>query len=312
VSVSPRPARPVPGLVRAVAVAFGTCTTCGVLAVLSCGGTTGHEGLSSGTDIGADADSFDATTSDDAAVDAGTFDVGIAYATRELPDVTAPGQADALEAGYPWPNCPPFVPVTSRGRPTPEGTEVDQVPASFDDAGQVLLDDAGRVVPAPDASTCGGYGWLGSVQVDECTTQANAGSGAPPILLPPCNWCADAGVAGAGSMAGTPLYDLCLDLYQCLRSTACYIAKGSSQSVGPCLCGDSPVAACTPTGLCAAQELAALQYTSDPMSVQAALNHLLTTAAGPSSCAASLNQLFQDAVAGGAKGSCFPPDAGPF
>ena len=76
------------------------------LAGVMCGGTTGQEGLQLGSGL-------DGAAPGEAAgpdMDSGAFDVVIDYTTRTLPDVVAPPDTGA-EGGYPWPSCPPFIPV---------------------------------------------------------------------------------------------------------------------------------------------------------------------------------------------------------
>jgi hypothetical protein len=293
---------------------------------MMCGGTTGREGLpalAEGDDATA-AEGGDATIGSGEAGDAsdddstGTFDVVILYADRVLPDVSAP--VDAGEGGYPWPDCPPFVPV-ALGKPVSAGADqLDQIPAAFDDAGAVLLDDAGRVVGAPDGSVCASYGWLGTTAIDECDTSNNSGSGSvPPILLPPCNWCVDAGTAAAGPRSGAPRYDVCRDLYACMRRTGCGLAADGF-NVTACLCGDASTTTCTtPQGACGLQELGALEIPLDPdptnqtAAIQTALAHYTEVTPSKSFyCGSSLNALWQSAITGNGVMPCFPADAGPF
>ena len=116
------------------------CSLGAALAGVMCGGTTGHEGLqgANGTD-GALAALDDASPDADlAALDAGAFDVTISYVDRVLPDVVTP--ADTGAVGYPWPACPPFIPVDPGGQPVPFGAEVDQIPAVYgpDGGGGIL------------------------------------------------------------------------------------------------------------------------------------------------------------------------------
>jgi hypothetical protein len=258
---------------------------------------------------------------EDATVD-GDFDAGavfdspILYADRVLPDIaTPPETGTGGEAGPPWPNCPPWVPVVCvgldisspeacQGSPTPLGSEQLQVPAEYDDAGNVLVDDAGRAVLFPLDSGCGSYGWLGSRTIDNCASRTLSVSPDFPFL-PPCNWCADAGLAHGGPAAGESRYDLCLKLYQCMMNSGC-----ATRYPGDCLCGNGAATAnCDASGPCAAEELAALESLSDPASIQAAL--LTYTSPSPTYvgyCGAALNAIFQGA--GLSQGSCFYPDGG--
>ncbi len=301
---------------------------------LMCGGTTGREDLPPlpGEDDGAVAlpveGGADATIADgggDASIDdsafVGAFDVTIMYADRALPYVGAPSDAGSeAETGYPWPTCPPFVPVVFGKPVAPGADQLDQVPGSYDDAGQLELDDAGRVIAAPDGSPCADYGWLGSPAVDECDTSNNAGSGSvPPILLPPCNWCSEAGTAGAGPSAGAPRYDVCLNLYACMKRTGCGLAADGFD-VTACLCGDASTTTCmAPQGPCGVEELAALEIATspDPTTQGAADQQSIThftevTPSKPFYCGSSLNALFQSAITGTGATSCFAADAGPF
>jgi hypothetical protein len=254
----------------------------------------------------------DATLADDSEY-TGTFDVVILYADRVLPDVVAPSASASdggVEAAYPWPaDCPAFVPVI-KDRPTEAGQETDEIPGTYDDAGNLILDDAGRVVPPPDGSACGSYGWLGSTAIDSCVTQGGIltnGAMSGGVIFPPCNWCIGAGNNNGGSRKGDPKYDTCLDLYACLRRTACGWATGE---VADCLCGDASLNACTGAGPCGAEELAALESASDPASIQTTLTrgYTNTSPVVPGYCGGILNQVFQIAL----QNSCFPADAGPF
>jgi hypothetical protein len=271
--------------------------------VVTCGGTTGREGLpmpqpvpTGSTDASVDGmgDAGDATISN--ANDSGWFDVVIEYADRALPEVSAPPEAGG-DAGsrWPWPDCPPWV-AELNGKPVPvEQVSYDyEVPAEYDDAGDVLLNDAGKVVLMPEGSACTSYGWMGSPAADKCT--ANNVYSTPYILFPPCNWCMEAGVAGAGPGAGLPLYDLCLSLYQCMMHTGC-----GAKTAGYCLCGGNGMQVtgnCDGGGPCALEELAALQLSSDPVSIQTALMHFTDVnlgSPGPGYCAEFLNNEFSNA-----------------
>ncbi|HEY2512380.1 MAG TPA: hypothetical protein VGI39_16040 [Polyangiaceae bacterium] len=279
-------------------IALGLCAAAAVaaangLVVFSCGGTTGREGLTtaSGDDGGLDAD-----LGPD--LDADTFDVVISYADRPLPDVVARPEAGIGDGGgYPWPTCPPFIPVDSTGEPVPPGGEVDQVPA--------VLDDAGDAAAAPDGSACATYGWLGSTAVDECVTSQGSGigMGADYILLPPCNWAANAGVAVQGPGAGESRFALCEALYACMMQTGCG-RFGDAR----CLCGtDTAASDCvkSPAGPCLNEELAALEQ--PPESIAVALknyDNIVSSVLGYSG--GMLNQLFTT----GATNQCFAGDGG--
>jgi hypothetical protein len=232
---------------------------------------------------------------DDADLDAGTFDVAISYVDRALPDVTPPSNLDA-SAGPPWPSCPPFLATGADGGVVPLGNELDQIPAVYD--------DSGAEIPAPDGSACATYGWLGSTSADECLTSTSSGWGQGDFaLLPPCNWCADAGTATQGPGAGTANFDLCNRLYACAMRTGC----GAGQAPATCLCGSASAADCIldASGPCATEELAALQYRTS--SVQQALSNY--TQIDPSFlgyCGSALNYVFQSARTNG----CFVADAG--
>jgi hypothetical protein len=218
---------------------------------VACGGSTGREGL-------VDPALTQQTAGDDATTapfDAGLFDVAIQYADRNLPEISAPPAADGGEAGYPWPNCPPFLPVYPDG--CPGCLEVDESPAAF------AAD--GAVVPAPDGSACATYGWLGSTAIDECVTYKSAGYSASDCnspfcgndydYFPPCNWVIDAGTAKGGTRTGDSRYAICLDLYACIMKTGC----GTNSNATYCLCGPNG-ANCDGGGPCGPEELAALEY----------------------------------------------------
>lgn len=297
-------------MLRIAAAAATLCIASTILA-LACGGTTGREGLpDQGIDGGQDATVTIADASGpEADLDSGAFDVTILYADRVLPDVAVPidAEAGAGEAGNPWPNCPPFLPVLgfeSDGAAillTPDaalaalqsGTYDDQIPSEYDDAGQI--------VPAPDGSVCASYGWLGSPAIDDCTMQQTPGF----IGLPPCNWCADAGVAAAGPMAGAERYDVCMALYQCALRTGCGAARGSAvASNAPCLCGAASAAECEMDagGPCATEELAALENVSGPGAIESALKGYFNYDLGvgqEGTCGSVLNVLFETAGGGG-------------
>ena len=248
------------------------------LAGVMCGGTTGQEGLQLGSGL-------DGAAPGEAAgpdMDSGAFDVVIDYTTRTLPDVVAPPDTGA-EGGYPWPSCPPFIPVDQNGNPVAQGTEDNEIPAIYSDAG-----DSGEA-PAPDGSACATYGWLGSPAVNQCFTLDTSPSSFP--LLPPCNWCS--GVAAQGSGAGVPLYDLCLNLYICALGTGCGLATKSAPA--GCLCGSASAPDCIldAGGPCAAEELAALQATS--VTSQTLENYNDITPQDPGYCGSALNFVFQNA-----------------
>jgi hypothetical protein len=269
-------------------VAGAACLFALAMAAARCSGTTGREGLTvSETDGG-----VDATIADD--LDAGTFDVVIAYADRVLPDVVAPVDAGP-GSGPKWPSCPPFVPVDQNGNPVPLGQELDQVPAAYDDAGKIVL--------APDGSACATYGWLGSTAADDCVTSQTAGGQDDFVELPPCNWAGDAGVAAQGSGAGRPRVDLCLELYACVTSTGC-----GARDVTTCLCGpDTNGADCVKnaTGPCMKEEMAALELPAG--SIQQALQNYVNESPSFLGYGGSLlNWLFSN----GKTYDCFAVDAG--
>jgi len=284
-------------------LATAALSTTAILVGFGCGGTTGREDLpAQETNLGApDVDAgIDATLSGDGGADDGqdngAFDVTIVYADRVLPDVTPPPETGAGEAGYPWPNCPPFIAVRG-GMAVPLGTERDQVPAAY-------TDDGGSVV-APDGSACDTYGWLTSPTVDECVT-STAGNPAY-VLLPPCNWCVDAGTAVQGPRKGDSRYSICLDLYECILANQCGLSADDQSS---CLCGTQSGADCAnnpqPTGPCANLEIAALE--EEPGSVQDALLHY-DDSMDPmflGVCGGALNQVFAFA----AQGNCFEDGGG--
>lgn len=249
---------------------------------LACGGTTGREDLPAQASSNTLDASVDATLGAGAEEDA-EFDVTIVYADQVLPEINAPPPADA-SSSYPWPSCPPFIPVLN-GMQVPLGQELDQIPAAYDSMGDAEA--------APDGSPCDTYGWLGSTTIDSClTSQASGGGGATDyIFLPPCNWCAEAGVAVQGTGAGVSQYTLCLQLYECVAQSGC-----ATEAKGYCLCGDASGPACvtSPAGPCFAQEMAALQYPASQ--VQMALtnyNNIAPTFLGY--CAGALNNIYQTA-----------------
>jgi hypothetical protein len=265
---------------------------------VTCGGTTGHEGLDPGpgSTLG-DAGTSLGEAGSEPDLDAGVFDVTIDYTTRGLPDVVAPPHVGG-EAGYPWPTCAPFVPVDQTGNLVPIGTEADQVPGDYVDGGD------GGEVPAPDGSACATYGWLGSTTTDDClTSQYNDFQHDFP-MLPPCNWCT--GTATTGPGAGIPLRDLCLNLYACAMRTGCGAMPGPA-----CLCGSANGPQCIQDagGPCVTEELAVLQASPTPMAIQTALSSYTSltplTENNPGYCGSALNFVFHNASTLG----CFPLDA---
>jgi hypothetical protein len=257
------------------------CCVLGMLAGVTCGGTTGREGLSSGgSDDGGALDGQD--------LDGGGFDVLITYVDRVLPDIVAPPEGATSET-YPWPTCAPFIPVGPDGGAVPAGAEINQIPAEYDG-------DGGEI-PAPDGSACATYGWLGSTAVDNCLTSQASGFGMGDFpFLPACNWCADGGIASQGPGAGLPNYMLCLNLYTCALRTGC----GAAENPSACLCGDAPASECIVDagGPCATEELAALQAT--PSAIQTALtNYTQFDPDYDGYCGSSLNFVFQNARTNG-------------
>jgi hypothetical protein len=283
------------GRLRAIVAAscVGSVVLGGVVTV-ACGGTTGREGLLL-PDASLPGDS--GVVDNDADLDSGAFDVVILYADRVLPDVVAPPDATGdAEARYPWPDCPPFIPVDSDGDPVDPSVSINQIPSVYDDAGQVIA--------APDGSACAEYPWLGSTAIDDCLTSS---SNASYPLLPPCNWCVDAGVAAAGLLQGQPRYGICLDLYACILDSGC-AATGSSATA--CLCGaELGTCAVDASGPCASAELAALEYSAvSPDVLKNFENAAPNAAVFLGFCGGNLNSVLQAAVSDG----CFPPgDAGP-
>ena len=268
-----------PAMTRAQQLAAAAACVLGFLSAVTCGGTTGREGLTQGgDDLEGDA------SLEDADLDDGSFDVALTYVDRVLPDVAAPVGAGA-EAGYPWPTCAPFLPVGADGGVVPLGAELNQIPAEY-------TDDGGEA-PAPDGSACATYGWLGSTAVDSCLTSQASGFGQGDFpFLPACNWCMDAGVATQGPGAGLPTYTLCLDLYACATQSGC----DSADSPAACLCGDATATDCIvdASGPCATEELAVLQAT--PSAIQTALTNYTSFDPQYEGYAGSaLNFIFQNA-----------------
>jgi hypothetical protein len=252
--------------------------TGGLVAASSCGGTTGRDNLPPVPGMDATADTSPIT-----------------YADRELPDLGAPPSADGGEAGYPWPTCPPFLPVfCPSGFDCPLGSmvveagmEVDQEPATYDDAGNIVL--------ALDASACADYGWFGgNTQIDHCVTA----NWQPPMpdygAFPPCSWCAEAGPATGGPGVGYGKLQNCILLYECMESTGCARdPRGVSEG---CLCGDASSANCTGSGPCGMAELAALERTSNAMGILDALKNFANTSMNdPGWCGGRLNTVYQTA-----------------
>ncbi len=274
-----------------------------ILLGYACGGTTGHGPVDlSAPSVGSDAGA-DATVGSTGAQDAssGAFDVAIQYVDQILPEVNAPSAPvmDASTWPWPWPECPPFIPVNADGTYNDSGTEQNQIPAAYGANGDVI--------PAPDGSACATYPWLGSPASDTCVVYNGLGSGA---LLPPCNWCMEAGVAtgGPGAANAQPLYSLCLTLYGCMVNSGCSYASRAF-----CLCGDAgPTESCeqNPTGPCAQEELAATNTDNTPQGLSSLLENYENIDPGadnPAFCGSFLNQLYQFGKS--RSNPCF--DAGP-
>lgn len=289
-----------------LAAAVGVQVSFGI--AFSCGGTTGRE------DLPITAAQLDATVSDadaDADLDSGEFDVVIQYADQKLPDVVQPPAGDGgAEAGYPWPNCPPFIAIGANGEPLvpvgpngaplsveeggviPISSAADEIPAAYD--------STGAVVAAPDGSACATYGWLGSVAIDECMTPFTFQVGV--IMFPPCNWCVDAGIATQGPGEGLPRYENCLNLYACIMSSGCYTNRS-------CLC-TTGVSECEfdASGPCATEELASLEQPTTSTGILDALENFSDITQGDITFNGGvLNWIFEHAESL----ECFPPDAGP-
>jgi hypothetical protein len=255
------------------AAAIAGCTA-GLLAAFACGGTSGREDLPM---MGMDATMPDTNP--------------IAYVDRMLPELSVPPSPDGGEGGgYPWPSCPPFLPVTCdiglsfHGCPpdaslAEAGQEVDQEPAIYDDAGNRVL--------APDSSACTTYPWLGSLPVDKCVTSNCPFGPGTYSFLPPCNWCDEAGIAVAGPGVGLSRLTNCIALYECIARTGC----GANPTT--CLCGDASTTACDASGACAPQELAALEP-SPTETVSTILSRYSNYAVGApgGSCAGALNFVY--------------------
>jgi hypothetical protein len=284
---------------RAVRLGVATIALAGAIPCLigfGCGGTTGREGLSDGAGNGEAGLGADATIGNDGgseasapgAFDAGTFDVIIQYADRDLPDVGAPQPVaeGGSDSGWPWPfpNCPPFLSGDGNGNPIPTYDDLQLLPSDY---------DAGKIVPAVDGSTCGTHVWLDNSGDQWCIDQNPSGGLA---LFPPCNWCVDAGVATSGSGATRPLYDLCLELYACIARTGCDVFTDALHHPALCLCGATfDVNSCTPTGPCAKEELAAFQAPElpSPQDIHQVIGNYNATRIGTGvSCAGQLNQVY--------------------
>jgi hypothetical protein len=284
-----------------------------MLGGLFCGGSTGREGLPQQLATGepnADGAADSTVGATIGSPDTGAFDVVILFADRGLPDVAAPpsdaGTAEGGAGGYPWPDCPPWVPVTN-GVPTPLAQAFTLIPAEYDDAGDVLLTDAGKVLPDPDGSPCATYPWLGSTKADNCLVSSGSAEFVP---FPPCNWCVNAGTAVQGPGAGEARYDLCIQLYQCMVRTGCGqrdVPGVSLAASGGCLCGTN-TADCDANGPCAKEELAAMESLSDPASL--GVTQLAYTSGDPKMigyCGKFLNNVYLTAFQTG----CFRGDGGP-
>ncbi len=280
-----------------------------------CGGTTGQDAPAPAAVTTMDAG--DATMADptdasaDQSVYTNTFDVGIEFADQELPDVQAPPEAGSVGGPGGPPNCPPFIPVDNSGAPVPFGgpkMAINLVPSEYTGDGGIVF--------APDGGTCATYPWLGSIATDQCVINAvpNQANWAY-VLLPPCNWAVGAGTAVKGTGAGMPRYDLCMDMYECLMSTQCYLGE---TNLPYCFCGipdtDPNYAtdcSTAPHGECLAQILAAMEENDDARGINDAFSMSWQDISnmGPGFEGRFLEDLFST-VSGCKQQACAATDAG--
>ena len=284
------------------AIALGAAA-CGI--GFACGGTTGREDLPvSQSSPPATADGgIDATLPSllVGELDSGEFDTAIRYADRALPDVSVPPEAGPLsESGsrYPWPDCPPFIPVNHPGHPTPIAHASNELPADYSDAS-----DTGSAIAA-DGSACATYGWILSPADDECINSGTGGQAVAP-QFPPCSWCLQAGNVAQGTKEGASRYDVCLQLYQCMVKTGCGLQGGAA-----CLCGTEGSLACsketTPPGPCAAEELAALEAIPGDSLVTILESYTDNAPSYGGYCGSQLNLVYNEGVVF----ECYPSDDG--
>jgi hypothetical protein len=167
---------------------------------------------------------------------------------------------------------------------------LDQIPAVYRGDGSS---------PALGGTT---HHWFGSTAIDECTTSRNPGV-FDYSAFPPCNWCADAGIALQGPHKGERRYSVCMKLYQCIVQNDC------ASNVSRCLCGSEPTPSCAndphPPGPCADLELGSLEETTSTIE-HALNNYSSTTLSYPGLCGSRLNYVFQAASAQG----CFVATGG--
>jgi hypothetical protein len=268
-------------------MALAALIACLPVGALTCGGTTGREGLTVGTN------GVDATVSvpvggdepDDASIYTDAFDVAIAYVDQALPDAATAaeggsGSTDAGQAGSGLPDCPPFLSLDSMGKqvdPSNLQNAVIELPSAYAGDGGVTL--------APDGSACATYPWLGSVALDQCLVNTEI-PGNSFDLFPPCDWAEDSGAATAGPGTGEQRYDLCIAYYQCMMRTQCWVQplptkvpQWATSGFFDCLCtvpiadlqgGTSLHQDClsNPNGPCLQEGLAAMELGGD---VQSAL-----------------------------------------
>jgi hypothetical protein len=319
---------------RIAIAAFGVGVALAALA--HCGGTTGRDSPESPVigeidatvvEPSADGDAGAPTdASSDQSVYTNRFDVDIQYADQALPDVQAPPEGGAAQTGPSVPDCPPFIYTDLNGDPIPLGTcdTTDSCPSA---TGAVPADwsgDGGET-PAREGGACATYPWLGSLAVDNCLTTNVLGitnTSNTYADLPPCSWARAAGVATQGSGIGVSRYDLCMQLYNCMMQTKCFLYPGNSngtflsQNALPCLClkpsdaqGSFSVTTClNEIGPCYNEELAALEAPVDPAHPEAtatyAAQNFVFTAKGSGAAGvegSTLNQMFENAA-----NQCFP------
>jgi hypothetical protein len=196
-------------------------------------------------------------------IDAGSFDVDIQYADRDLPEVSVPPEGGA-ETGTGLPNCPPWFALDDQGN-----ILSDPVDPSLARYAPTDYTSGGGIGPAIDGGVCATYPWYPVREPAFANYWAMQAAGNASVdfnPFPPCNWAIEAGVAQSGTQSGVSRYLLCTQAYSCIADSECW---RDPRLINACVCGLGDAGtACelskvNPVGPCKDQELAAFEIPSD-------------------------------------------------
>jgi hypothetical protein len=266
--------------------------------LLRCGGTTGRESIPADPAGMADATLDDGAEPGDASADAPPFDAGIQYADpARLPHFEAGSDAAADGASASpsamWPPC------------------------ACDDPKTLLPDDASfSATPYYPAGSCSAFVWTNSA-CDNCIRSSgctfNTGtSGDTPVFPFCCDLPRDAAapnaVATAGPQQGVLKFDLCINLWNCVRRTT---KSSFALAFNNALCGIGVSAGdCekNPQGACVAEITAAWEDTN----ISNILGTLYSTVFFPNvgGQGHEISDLVTCSLAAGNCVSCFSVDGG--